>query len=94
MGKNNWVTLLGQKNAYLGYYLLMVLAFFSIVLNICFGFLGVLPLLSFAAIFPALKAAKVLKNNFQDKIKLAGSSKSTIQVHAIVSIVLIITAIL
>lgn len=94
VGKINWVGLLGQKNAYLGYYLLMVLAFSSIVLNLCFGFIGVWSLLSFTAIFPALKAAGVLKKHFQDKIKLVESSKSTILTHTIVSIVLIIAAIL
>lgn len=88
--KLNWVSLLGPQKAFILYYLLMGLAFISIILGILGGYLSWLSFLSLLFILPALKAARILQEHFADKKKLVESSKLTIAVHTLVSIVLIL----
>ena len=93
-GKYTWVSLVGQKKAFLIYYLLIFLGFASIIANIGLGYLGLLSLLSFALIFPAQRAAKILRFDWADKLKLVESSKLTIAIHAGAGVVLILDLLL
>ena len=94
VGKFTWVSLLGPQRAFLLYYLLMILAFSSILFNFIFGYLKPWALLTFIFIIPAIKAGIILKKYPEDKIRLITSSKLTIAVQAVVSIVLIMGVIL
>lgn len=93
-GKFTWVSITGPERAFLLYYLLIGLAFLSILLNVIFGNLSVWALISFVFIIPAHKAAIILNKNSLDKIRLVESSKLTIVVQSLVSLVLILGAIL
>jgi len=93
-GKFTWVSVLGPDKAYLLYYALIFCAFFSVILSIVLGYLKPLTLISLIFILPALKAANILKKSYADKMCLTESSKLTIAVQALVSIILIIGAIL
>ncbi|MBN3038544.1 MAG: prenyltransferase [Candidatus Omnitrophica bacterium] len=93
-GKCNWVGFLGVQKAYIIYDWLISLCFLSIMLSIYLGYLGTLALFSLIMILPALKAAKIIKNDYADKEKLVLSSKLTIAVHASVSLFLIIDKII
>jgi len=93
-GKFTWVSISKPERAFLLYYLLIGLAFLSILLNVIFRFLGAWALISLVFIIPAHKAAIILKKYPLDKIRLIESSKLTIAVQSLVSLVLIIGAIL
>ncbi len=93
-GKFTWVSITGTKGAFWLYYLLICLAFSSILLNVIFGYLSFWTLFSLVFIIPAHKAAIILKNFPFDKTRLIESSKLTIMVQSCVSLVLIIQAIL
>lgn len=84
----------GPDKAYFLYYTLIFCAFFSIILSVVFGYLKPIALISLIFIAPAIKAAKILKKFYADKMRLIESSKLTIAVQTLVSIVLIIGAIL
>lgn len=87
--KITWVSFLGSGKSYLLYLALTICAFIAIAVNLRLGFLGKVAYISFIFIIPVLKAAKILKNHYSDKGKLVVSSKLTILVHTLVSIVLI-----
>lgn len=93
-GKFTWVSLTGQKNAYIIFIVLELLAFIGIVICVVLGFLKPLALVSFIFIHPVIKATKILKENFSDKKKLMESSKLTVMVQVLVSVVLILAVIL
>jgi len=89
VGKFTWVSILGAQHAFLLYYLLIGLAFSSILLNVIFGYLSSWALLSCVCIIPAHKAAITLRKYPFDKMRLIESSKLTIAVQSLVSLVLI-----
>jgi 1,4-dihydroxy-2-naphthoate octaprenyltransferase len=91
-GKNTWVSLFGPENSFVFYYFLIFSGFFAVLLNVVLGFLSPLALFAFLLIIPAIQAAKIIKNSYENKIELMQSSKLTIAVHNLVSIVLIVTA--
>lgn len=93
-GKFTWVSIMGPERAYLLYYTLVFCAFLCIILSVVLGFLKPIALLSLIFILPALKAAGILKKFFADKKRLIESSKLTIAVQAVVSIILILGAVL
>jgi len=93
-GKLNWVSISGPKQAFLLYYLLMALAFSSILLIVIFGYLKPWALLAFIFILPAAKAGIILKNYPGDKARLVNSSKLTIAVQTMASLVLIAVVIM
>lgn len=93
-GKFTWVSILGPRQAFLLYYLLILLGFSSILLNVILGYLKPWALFAFVFILPAIKAGLILKNYFHDKIRLIESSKLTIAIQTFVSLVLIIAVIL
>jgi len=92
--KFNWVSLTGQKRAYLLYYLLMFLAFFSIIWNIALGYLGPIALVSLVFVFVTARAASILRIHAEDKIWLVESSKLTITIQTLVGAILILGVIL
>jgi len=93
-GKFTWVSIWGPKRAFLLYYLLIGLAFLAILLNVIFGYLGVWSLVSLVFIIPAHKSAIILNKYPLDKMRLVESSKLTIAVQSLVSLVLILGTIL
>lgn len=93
-GKLNWVSISGARQAFLLYYLLMAFAFSAILFNVFSGYLKPWALLTLIFVFPAAKAGVILKNYPLDKARLVDSSKLTIVVQALASLVLIAVVIL
>lgn len=89
-GKSTLVGMVGAKNAYRLYYLLVSLGLLSLALNVSVGYLKPYALVSLALFFPAAKAAKILKRYPGDKSKLTGSSRLTIAVQSTAVLVMII----
>lgn len=89
VGKNTWVGLIGIKKAFILYYFLIFIGFLTILINVILGFLSPFVLFLFLFLAPAIKAAKIIKNFPQDKIKLIQSSRLTIIVQNLVSLGLI-----
>lgn len=90
--KNTWVSITGQKNAFLLYLSLSLAAYLIIVLCVTRGYIRPLALFSLVLILPALKAASILKKYYSNKSKLVESSKLAIGSQAIASIILILAA--
>jgi len=88
-GKLTWVSLVNPETAFLLYLFLQLLAFQAIGLGIIMGYLNPIALFSFISVVFIIKAAGILKESPGDKNKLVQSSKITIAVQALVSIVLI-----
>jgi len=93
-GKNNLVSLCGDRHAFFLYLLIVSLGFCSIGLGIYLGYLGRVCVFSFLLIILAVKAGVILKGNYSDKARLISSSKLTIQIQALVSIMLILGVLL
>jgi 1,4-dihydroxy-2-naphthoate octaprenyltransferase len=93
-GKRTWVSMVGLKKAFILYYLIAGLGFASIVLGMSFGFLNPISCFAFLFMTSVYKAATILKVYSDNKLKLIESSKLTIGVQALVSIVLIISILL
>lgn len=92
--KLNLVSIFGLDKSYLVYLVLIIDAFAAILLGIIFGYLNFVALFSLTMILPALKAADILKKDCFDKMKLINSSKLTIMVQTVVSIILIVSLLL
>lgn len=93
-GKLTWVSLVGQKNAFIVFYLLMLGAFVTIALSVGLGYLSLFSALSFVFVLVALQIERILKHSFNDKMKLMESSELTIAMHTWVSIILILDLLL
>ena len=87
--KFTWVNLLGPQNSFLIYYLLMGLGFSAIILAVHLVYLSQLAMLSLFFIPLAIKAGYILKKYWMDKDKLVESSKITVVVQALISLILI-----
>lgn len=94
VGKHTLVSLAGPERSYIIYYILIFLAFFSISLDVIFGYLTPMAFFSFAFIVLALKSTYILKRHPRDKAKLVESSKLTIMLHGLVSVSLILTEVI
>jgi len=92
--KFNWVSLVGPEGAYFVYFLLIGLGLLAILINVLLGYLKSWALISFLAILPAIKAGIILKRFPADKNRLVESSKLTIAIHSLVSLIIILEAIL
>jgi 1,4-dihydroxy-2-naphthoate octaprenyltransferase len=90
VGKLTWVSLLGAKKAFIGYAVLVYCAFLSIISCIAFGYLSHFSLVSVIFIALAIKAMGIAKKFPDDKMKLIESSKLTIAMQVLVSIILIL----
>lgn len=91
VSKLTLVSLSGPKRAFIVYYFLTGLGFFSIALNIFFGQLSWLAGLTFILIIPAKMAADTLRQHPKDKQKLIFSSKMSIFIQNITGLILIIS---
>lgn len=87
--KFTWVALVGRKEAFLLYYMLMAFAFSSIVLSIYLGYLNLFAALSLLFFILVFKAAGILRKFPHDKEKLQTSSKLTILIQNACSVILI-----
>lgn len=88
VGKFTWVSFFGHKNAYIGYAILVFLAFSSIILCIILGYFSLFSLVTFLFVILAFKATTIAKNYYNDKIRLVESSKLTIIMQTLMSVVL------
>lgn len=88
-GKNTWVGISGARNSYLIYCLLELLGFGSILWAVYRGYLGKIALFALLLAFGVIKAAKTMKDHYSDKEKLVVSSKITIAIQALGSLILI-----
>ncbi|MCX5710262.1 MAG: prenyltransferase [Candidatus Omnitrophica bacterium] len=88
--KMTWVSITGADKAYLLYFLIIISAFAAIIAGIWLGYLGKITLISFILIIMAIKAAGILKKHYNDKTLLMRSSAATINLQALVGIILII----
>ncbi|MDD5237364.1 MAG: prenyltransferase [Candidatus Omnitrophica bacterium] len=92
--KINWVSFVGEKQAFLLYYLLIFFSFFTIIIGILFRYLHPLALLSAIGALTAVKAAEILRVFPGNKKQLITSSRLTIAAHTTVSLILILAVIL
>jgi 1,4-dihydroxy-2-naphthoate octaprenyltransferase len=92
--KFTWVCITGQERAFWLYLILVVLGLLSVLLSILMGFLNPVAFLYFFIIFPAAKASGIQKIFFNDKTQLIESSKLTIGLEMIASLILILAIIL
>lgn len=92
--KFNLVYLFGPNKSYIFYIILIASAFISIGVSVIFGFLNKFSLVSFILLVVVFKAVKILKYYYFNKINLINSSKLTILLHTLVSIILIISILL
>jgi 1,4-dihydroxy-2-naphthoate polyprenyltransferase len=89
VGKSTWVSITGSTMAFIAYCALIILAFISIVVNVLFGTLKPVALISLVFIVLAIKAAMIIRSFPEDKVRLMNSSRLTVLLHTIVSIILI-----
>jgi 1,4-dihydroxy-2-naphthoate octaprenyltransferase len=94
VGKRTWVNICGPKYSFLLYYLLILCAFISILACVLRKYLSPFACFSFIPILFAVKAANILYRFSNDKSRLIESSKLTIAIHTLVSIILILDIIL
>ena len=88
--KRTWVSVVGQKNSFVLYYALTLAGFLSVSVGIYKEYLAPLAALSFVFIFPAVRAMNILKRHYLDKDKLVQSSRLTIMMQFMVSVILIL----
>lgn len=89
VGKYNMANSFTRERAYLGYYALSLLGLATIVLNTALGYLNAWSLLAVLTVVLVIKAATVLKNFPSEKMRLIESSKLSIIIQTLVSLVLI-----
>ncbi|MBP7088982.1 MAG: prenyltransferase [Candidatus Omnitrophica bacterium] len=92
--KKTLVNLTGWKESFIFYLILMGLGLVFIFLGIILGYLNLLAFCSLLLSIPIIKAAKILQIYYSDKAKLIESSKITIGIHTVVSILLILSLVL
>lgn len=88
--KRTWVSILGNRQAFMLYGLLIFLAFLSVLIVLRSGYAGILAYLSLLAILPSFKAMLILKKHYQDKARLVESSRLTIMAQSLAVIFLIL----
>ncbi len=89
VGKNNLANALPRERAYLGYYALSILGLISIVISVTLGYLNAWSLIALGAIVLVSRAGTVLKKYPSDKVRLIESSKLSIAIQTLVSLILI-----
>ncbi|MDD5070139.1 MAG: prenyltransferase [Candidatus Omnitrophica bacterium] len=89
-GKLNLVNLFPINKAFIGYYLIASLGFLSILFSFFAGYSSKISLVSLLTVVIIIKAAKILKNDYNLKAKLVVSSRLTILTQNIVGVVLLL----
>ncbi len=92
--KLTWVSITGDKKAYILYLILMVGAFLFVIFGMFLGFLNFFSIAVLLLLPLLIKATNVIKHYYNQKQKLILSSKITILIHNVVSIILIIDILL
>lgn len=87
--KYTWVSILGPKRSFLMYYALILLAFISILVCVVRRYLTPFSCFSLIPVLFAIKAANILQKFAGNKIHLMNSSRLTIAIHTLVSLILI-----
>jgi len=90
-GKNTWVSLAGVQKAYLIYCAILFAGLLAVFLNMRLGLLKNISMLIFLLSPLCLRAAVILKNDFDDKEKLLTSSRLTILFQIISGLILILS---
>jgi 1,4-dihydroxy-2-naphthoate octaprenyltransferase len=93
-GKRTWVALSGHDRAYIIYGVLIGLSMLAIAGGILHGVLSRATLASGIALFPAIKAASILRRSYRDKWRCVSASRLTIGVFTVVALVLVLDIIL
>ncbi|MBN1521370.1 MAG: prenyltransferase [Candidatus Aureabacteria bacterium] len=87
--KKTWVSILGHEQSYWVYCFLVAMGYGAVILNVAIGNLGWMSLLTVFSVFMPYKAAWILMLYYQNKKKLIESSKLTIGLHHLVSLIII-----
>ena len=87
--KKNWVVLLGPHKSYAVYLLIIAAAFISISAAVVFGFISEISLFALLPVIFGIKAARVLRLYYDNKLRLVESSRLTILMHNLTGIILI-----
>jgi len=93
-GKITLVNLFKPEKSFIFYYFLLAFGFLSIIISVLLGYLNWLALFSLVLIIVGYKAGIILKENHTDKARLVNSSKLSIILHSLASIILILSLIL
>lgn len=88
-GKMTMISLTGPARAFILYAAFVAAAFVSIVAGAIAGYLRPVSLFSLLGIIPAYRAAQVVKTHYADKTRLIESSRLTIFVQIMASVILI-----
>ncbi|MEM4264190.1 MAG: prenyltransferase [Thermoplasmata archaeon] len=83
VGKNHWVVRLGRKKASIGYPIVLVATYLFVILAVLLNWLPWLSLLFLLTIPLAIKASKIVINNYDNVGALIPAQAMTIQVHLI-----------
>lgn len=92
--KYTWVVGIGGKQAYLIYFIVVILGFFSVLFCVYSNYLNNFALFVLFLIPDSIKAGAILKSNYLDKARLCESSKIVIWLQAKVSLILIMSALI
>lgn len=92
--KNTLVSLFKPEKSFIFYCFLLGLGFLSIILNVILGYLGSAAIFSLLLVIVGYKAAKILKQSYNQKLELVNSAKMTIGLHNLISIILLLSLIL
>jgi 1,4-dihydroxy-2-naphthoate octaprenyltransferase len=92
-GKMNWVSITGNKRAFVLYGILVALAFFFVAVDVFSGYLNMISFLSFILIMPAIRASRIMRDFPEEKARLVESSRLTVALQALAGIFIIIGAI-
>jgi 1,4-dihydroxy-2-naphthoate octaprenyltransferase len=87
--KYTWVSVTGPKRAFMLYYAFVLLAFISILICVLRRHLTPFSCFSFIPVLFAIRAANILQKFTDDKVRLMDSSRLTIMIHTLVSLILI-----
>ncbi|MCM8812640.1 MAG: prenyltransferase [Candidatus Omnitrophica bacterium] len=87
-GKRTWVSLTGQRRAYILYYLLCLAAFAAIGVAVARSLLPPPALMSGIGIFFVLRAGRILRQSYQDKARCVRSAQDTIALFMVVVLIL------
>jgi len=83
VGKNHWVVRLGREKARVGYPLILVITYVSLVIVIPFGVMPALSLIFLLTIPLAYKASKIVLTNANNVRALISAQALTVQIHLI-----------
>ncbi|MDZ7260969.1 MAG: 1,4-dihydroxy-2-naphthoate octaprenyltransferase [candidate division KSB1 bacterium] len=81
VGKNQWVVRLGRKKAALGYLVIFILTYLSVVVGVVSGVVTPYALGALLTVPLAYKALKTARTYFDDNVKLVPANAATVMIH-------------